>query len=374
MRFGRIRYFLIIGLLLAVLALYFIPPDRLPFNQEPTRISQSAPASTSPAVNLQALRSTIAAAVTDTPTPVPSPTSTRLPTLTPSPSYYPTPTLVPFETPAAPEDDSWYIRGFAVGAETPVPYLENNRIVTFYGNPLTSVMGILGAYSRDELIGLLWDKQAEYQRLSPNERVLPAFQIITTVADGNPGPYGIYNNWLDLAILEDWIAAARQAGILLIIDIQPGQSGVMYEFERIEKYLYQPHVHLALDSEFTMTPGRVPGKVLGSLATEDINAVQEQLNEIAQITGVNKILIIHQFEDRMVPDKAGIQDYPYVEMVIDADGFGWPEDKTHDYLVYAEQPAFEYGGIKLFFLQDTRLMTPDEVMALEPQPHVVIYQ
>jgi hypothetical protein len=76
----------------------------------------------------------------------------------------------------------------------------------------------------------------------------------------------------------------------------------------------------------------------------------------------------------MVPDKAGILDYPHVELVIDADGYGTPEGKTHDYFLYAGQPAIEYNGIKLFFLSDTPLLSPAEVMALEPMPVVIVYQ
>ncbi len=370
MRLLKVRDILILGFLLLAVALYFIPSHWLPFG--PGRESIN-PTPVSTKTNLGALRASMEV-VTVTPTPEPSLTPRRHPTFTPSPSYFPTPTLVSIETPLAPNVEDWRIAGFRQNSEGPQPYLDEHRIITFYGNPHTHLMGILGAYPRNELIGLLRSKVAEYQRISPAHRVLPAFQIVSTVADGSPGPYGTYNNWLDTSILEDWIVAAKQAGVIVIIDIQPGQSDVWYEFERLKQYLYEPHVHLALDSEFTMPAGQVPGQVFGHISADDVNAVQEQLNEIAHVTNVNKVLIIHQFEESMVPDKEGILDFPHVELVIDADGYGRPEDKTHDYIEYAGQSAIEYSGIKLFFLQDTVLMTPSEIMALDPQPSIIIYQ
>jgi hypothetical protein len=118
---------------------------------------------------------------------------------------------------------------------------------------------------------------------------------------------------------------------------------------------------------------QVPGEMLGSLYAAQINPIQEALNSIAAEIGVNKVLILHQFEDVMLPDKEGIVDYPYVELVVDADGFGGP-DKVRDYRKYASEPGFEYGGIKLYRNWDNPLLTPGDVLALVPPPHVVIYQ
>ena len=72
--------------------------------------------------------------------------------------------------------------------------------------------------------------------------------------------------------------------------------------------------------------------------------------------------------------KEGIKDYPYVEVVFDADGFGGPAAKVADYDQYAAEPGFEYGALKLFYEWDFPLMTPAEVMAVEPQPAIIVYQ
>ena len=76
----------------------------------------------------------------------------------------------------------------------------------------------------------------------------------------------------------------------------------------------------------------------------------------------------------MVVNKAGIINYPFVELVFDADGFGSPGNKLADYWQYAGEPGFEFGGLKMFYEWDSPLMTPEEIMSVGPPPAVIIYQ
>jgi hypothetical protein len=89
---------------------------------------------------------------------------------------------------------------------------------------------------------------------------------------------------------------------------------------------------------------------------------------------MRKALVIHQFDNRMFTGKDVIKDYPYVELVWDADGFGGSGAKVGDYEQYAAEPGFEHGGFKLFYNYDTPLMTPVQVLSLEPFPVFVVYQ
>jgi hypothetical protein len=252
--------------------------------------------------------------------------------------------------------------------------LEQFRLVSYYGVPTGPQLGILGAAPRPTMLQNLRQVAAEYQALSPDHFVMPTYHIITTIADPYPGEFNNYSHWLHFDTLEEWVISADSEGVAVVLDIQPGYANLSYEINRLKEFLYLPHVHLALDPEFIMEEDEIPGQNIGQIYGSQINEVQEILNEIALETGLNKVLIIHQFEPPMVRNKEQIVDYPHVELVFDADGFGGPNAKIGDYNQYAAENGFEYGGFKLFFDWDFPLLSPAEVMALEPAPGIIIYQ
>ncbi len=296
-----------------------------------------------------------------TTTPTSTATSTPLPpTNTPIPPT-PTPTLDPYVQYLNPPQD-----------ET-LPYLERFRLVAYYGTPLGPALGILGNQPPEAMIQELEQTNQIYANYSQTLETLPTFHIIVTVADKTP-PY--YRHYLNDALIEEWIQLAESLGFAVILDIQPGHGSPLAEMKRIESFLYHPHVHFAIDPEFVMDGNQVPGINLGQLYAADINAIQQELNQISQEIGVNKVLILHQFANKMLPDKEFIQDYPNVEVVIDGDGVGAAQTKINSYLRYANEPGFEFGGFKLFPTDgDFPVLTPDEIMnQLNPQPAIIIYQ
>ena len=314
---------------------------------------------------------TLKPTATDTPTPVATDTPTSTPTATATATIDPASlvTDTPFPPPPIP------IPELNLAPGSPQPYLSKFTLLTYYGTPNGPSLGILGAQARFYTNNELRNLRRDYQPLVAGDKfVIPTYHIITSVADNFPGANGDYNHWLDWGIIQDWIAEADRLGYAVILDIQPGQNDLMEEFDRVWGLLYNPHVHLALDPEFVMDPGEVPGEHLGQMRAEDINAIQARMNGIGFEIGLNRVLILHQFEDSMLPDKANIQGYPFVELVIDADGFGSPGSKISDYNQYAVEPGFEYGGLKLFYQFDSPLMSPRDVMSLSPQPAVIIYQ
>ena len=124
-----------------------------------------------------------------------------------------------------------------------------------------------------------------------------------------------------------------------------------------------------------MQGGQIPGVNVGQLYAAQINQIQARLNEIGAAIGLNRVLILHQFLPSMLPDKVAIEDYPFVDIVIDGDGVGPAEVKIYNYTAYASEPAFEFGGFKLFPTDgDYPIMSPAEVMNLVPQPVLIIYQ
>jgi hypothetical protein len=87
-----------------------------------------------------------------------------------------------------------------------------------------------------------------------------------------------------------------------------------------------------------------------------------------------KVLIVHQFTTGMLPDKERILASPLLDVVLSVDGFGGQALKRSTYRACMRQGMLPYSGFKLFYIQDTDLLQPAQVLALTPPPALVIYQ
>ena len=65
---------------------------------------------------------------------------------------------------------------------------------------------------------------------------------------------------------------------------------------------------------------------------------------------------------------------PGVQVVTCVDGFGAPGAKIDDYQVFDKIQLIQYPGMKLFYKLDKPLMSPADVLALDPSPLMVMYQ
>ncbi|MGH2347879.1 MAG: hypothetical protein ACRDFT_00270, partial [bacterium] len=246
-----------------------------------------------------------------------------------------------------------------------------NQILSYYGNPYVSAMGILGELEPEELVLRLKAHAELYDGLNGPRGVQPALHLVYASAQPESGEDGLHLIFVDRRTLERYIDLACKHGLLIFLDNQIGRSDVETEVRDILLYLDQPHVHAALDPEFAMLPGDIPGDAIGTMDAAEINAAQSALQQLVEERGLpDKMLIVHQFTDGMVTNGELIQDFPRVQLVIDMDGFGPAEIKQVKFGWYAA-PA-EHSGIKLFFKQDTPLMSEADVLGLDPD--VIIYQ
>ena len=247
--------------------------------------------------------------------------------------------------------------------------------VGLYGTPAGRGLGILGTAPVTETVAMAVRQAEAYQALLPGMRVVPFFHMVVTIADPHPGPDGDYVHRVSAERIQLWIDAARANGLVSVLDIQPGYSALELELAFVDPFLRQPGVHLAVDPEFMMLDGvSVPGQRIGTMTGAHVNQAQAWLDAIAAETGERKVLVIHQFDDRMFSGKLDIIDYPAVALVWDADGFGGPGAKIADYRQYAAEAGFEYGGFKLFYDYDVPVMMPAQVLELVPLPAFVVYQ
>jgi len=265
------------------------------------------------------------------------------------------------------------VPGYEEGCAPPADrdFFSANQILSFYGNPYTEHLGILGELEPDALVARLRELAATYDAANKLRGVQPAFHMITSTAQPNPGNEGLYVLHVDEDTIQEWVDLACRERLLIFLDLQIGRNTLDAEIARIQKFLALPNVHLALDPEFAMHGDEVPGEVIGGFDADEVNHAQALLDDIIRENNLpDKVLIVHQFQDNMIQRPEALEDYPRVRMIVDMDGFGEPAAKVAKYKTFA-QPA-EYSGIKLFFKQDQPNMTPAEVLKLRPD--LVIYQ
>ena len=282
------------------------------------------------------------------------------------------------EVPAAPaEAPELNLEPQQVDAQplTPGGIFPNNRVLAFYGFPGNEEMGILGEYDAARLLELLREQARAYEEADPARPVILAMEVIASVAQKEPGNDGSYVLDTDSSLLDEYTTFTRDNGLLLLLDVQIGYRTVANEIEGLKPWLSQEHVHLALDPEFAMEEGQIPGEHIGQVDAEDVTYAQRWLVDLAAEVGSSpKILIVHQFQQSMITNKELIKPMAGVQLVIDADGWGVPDNKRATYDFVNRVTHIEYDGIKLFYKQDVPVMTPAEVVALDPSPLLVIYQ
>ena len=61
-------------------------------------------------------------------------------------------------------------------------------------------------------------------------------------------------------------------------------------------------------------------------------------------------------------------------MVLNVDGFGGPAVKVAKYRDFTREAKDFHHGFKLFYEEDSGLMTPRQVLRLRPRPELVVYE
>lgn len=253
--------------------------------------------------------------------------------------------------------------------------LPEHRLVVFYGNPLSPVMGPIGQFSDDDLIAKLRQQAQVYAKLDPSHPIVPALDYVTPVVQGDPMSDGSWVYRMPTESIDHYVSLANNNHMLFFFDMQVGHSTVQKEVGLVWSYLEQPGVDLTLDPEFDMPPGAIPDQVFGRMTAAEINWVIDALSNLVETQHLPpKILIIHQFLEEMLPDWQNIKVKPGVEVVTCVDGFGPPGTKIDDYRMFDKDQLIQYSGMKLFYTLDKPLMSPGDVLALDPSPLMVMYQ
>jgi len=258
----------------------------------------------------------------------------------------------------------------------PASVLENQLIVAYYGQPSTTKMGILGEQSIEETRKLLDETVKTWEPVAGGKTVVPAFHLIfaTCYPDATVG-------YLKAETVARYVEYAAANNMLVVLDHQLGKYSVETAMNTMLPWLKYPNVHLAIDPEWKTAN---PGVEIGMISAADVNKAQQMMDDYlkAQNLPGKRMLILHQFHAKTLTQRDEVRtDFPRVDLVHHADGFGPPHLKLDTYRFLAGMKNMPVKGFKLFLRKswkskgmDIPMLSPAEVMALTPQPVYISYQ
>ncbi len=264
----------------------------------------------------------------------------------------------------------------------PGALLPGKRIIAYYGNPHSKKMGVIGEYPETEMLAMFDRTVAEWNTADPSTPVMPAIHLVTVVAQGAPGADGMWRRREDASMIEKTYAWAKSRKGILFLDIQASHSTLQQELPALLPYLERPDVHLGVDPEFYMhydKEGARPSSKIGTMMASDINYVIRTLDKLVTDKKLPpKVLVVHRFTRKMVPDAESIRPTRNVQVVMHMDGWGPPWLKFDSFRDYIVKHPVQFTGFKLFYHNDTKkgdaLLLPAELLRLRPSLSYIQYQ
>jgi hypothetical protein len=249
------------------------------------------------------------------------------------------------------------------------------RVVAIYGHPGDDNLGVLGEQPVTAAVRRARRVAAPYRRLT-TRRVVPGFELIATVASSEPGPDRDFSLESPLDRLRPWVDAAAAAGLLVVLDLQPGRTDFLTQARRYEELLRQPHVGLALDPEWRLARRQRHLRDIGGVSAEEVNHVGAWLAALTRRHALpQKLFIVHQFRLDMIKKRAWIRTHPELALLFQMDGQGRQRQKLATWRAITRGgPAGAHYGWKNFYDEDSPLRSPAATVALRPSPSFISYQ
>jgi hypothetical protein len=274
----------------------------------------------------------------------------------------------------------WKVETAAGGTQLPgggQVLFPGRLLIALYGHPGTAALGVLGEQGLAAAVERARAHAALYEPLV-DDPVVPAFEIIATVASSAPGEDGNYSAEAAPDDLRPWVEAAGEAGLYVVLDLQPGRTDFLTQAQRYGSLLELPHVGLALDPEWRLSPDGVHLTEIGSVGVDEVNGVVTWLADLTREHGLpQKLLVLHQFQLRMIDGRERLDtSRDELAVMVHADGQGAQGDKQATWLaLHQNPPAGLVWGWKNFYDEDAPMLTPEQTMAqVHPRPDLISYQ
>jgi hypothetical protein len=274
----------------------------------------------------------------------------------------------------------WKAETAATGVELPAggqTLFPEHFMVALYGSPGTGSLGVLGEQPLEAAITRAKDTAAPYEDLV-DATVVPAFEVIVTVASSVAGPDGNYSTELEVDALRPWIEGAGEAGLYVVLDLQPGRTDFVAQAKKYQSLLELPYVGLALDPEWRLGANEVHLTQIGSVDVEEVNQVVTWLADLTRDNRLpQKLLVLHQFRLDMLPGRDRVDlSRDELAVMVHADGQGGQGDKQATWRALNDGAQDElWWGWKNFYDEDAPMLTPEQTVAqVKPLPQLVSYQ
>lgn len=251
------------------------------------------------------------------------------------------------------------------------------RLFGYSGAPDAPGQGRLGIGSLNKRVVEMEKRAKPYKG---GRKIMPVMELIATTVHATPGKDGTYRTRIEDKVIKQWLKTARKNDAILLLNIQPGRATFIDEVKAYEKWLKEPDVGLALDPEWSIGKGQVPGRVFGKTTGKKLNGVAEWTANLVKENNLpEKVIVYHQLRSDVVKKEGGLKEHEGVVLVKSIDGIGPPGPKVALYKdIIKDAPKFVHPGFKLFYEEDaegaSRLMTSKEVMALKPRPEYILFE
>lgn len=256
-----------------------------------------------------------------------------------------------------------------------VPGVPGKKYVALYGTPGSKALGVLGEQDVPATLARADGTAAPYRTLT-TDVVVPAVEIIATIASAGPGDDGNYSQERSVEELRPLVEAAGAAGMAVVLDLQPGRTDFLTQAQRYADLLALPYVGLALDPEWRLAPDQVHLRQIGSVGIDEVNGVSAWLAAFtAERALPQKMFVLHQFAGRMIQDRARLDtSHDELAVVIHVDGQGSQPAKAGTWNALRTDAPPVHWGWKNFYDEDVPMLDPTQTYQVQPVPDLVTYQ
>ncbi|CAM5780886.1 hypothetical protein [Cellulomonas persica] len=251
----------------------------------------------------------------------------------------------------------------------------HKRYVALYGTPGSKALGVLGEQDVPATVSRAQRLARVYRPLT-DATVVPAVELIATIASAAPEDDGSYSRRRSVAELRPLVDAAQEAGLAVVIDLQPGRDDFLTQAKEYTELLELPHVGLALDPEWRLASDQVHLEQIGSVDVDEVNAVSRWLADLTAARHLpQKMFVLHQFSLSMIRDRDRLDtSHDELATVIHVDGQGTQPAKRGTWnTLRAGAPAVHWGW-KNFVDEDSPTLSPEQTFQVDPVPDLVTYQ